>query len=159
MKKLIGILTLVLIFSLTANAQQRQGQKKGNQSQYTPEQIAELQSKKLQVQLDLNDSQKYKIYKIFKKQAEEREVARTEMQKRRSTGKRPTDAERFDFQQKRLDRQIANKATMKKILTNEQFEKWEKFQALRMNQRNKSGAKSTKNGARKNNSPRNNKRS
>ena len=133
MKKIIGILALVFVFSLTANAQkQRQGKKEGMQPKLTTEQAATLHTKKLQLHLDLNASQQVQIFNLFKEQAAERETQRTEMQKRRTAGERPTDAERFEFQKLRLDKQIAHKAEMKKILNNDQYEKWEKFQALKM---------------------------
>lgn len=166
MKKLIGILTLVMVFSLTANAQRQgqKGQRNDNRPSLNSEQVAELQTKKLDLLLELNDSQKDKIHTIFKKQAEERELARTEMRERRTTGKRPTEEERFAFQSKRLDRQIANKAEMKKILNKDQFEKWEKNQALRMQQAkknsraNKSGTKGRNNTSGKRNSQQNDRR-
>ncbi|MDV7187080.1 hypothetical protein R3X25_07285 [Lutibacter sp. TH_r2] len=152
MKKLIALLTLVLVFSLTANAQKQKSGKKGSQTNLTAEQVATVQTKKLDLLLDLNESQNDKIYTIFKKQAEDREAARAEMQKRRTTGTRPTEEERFAFQNERLDRQIAHKAEMKKILNSDQFEKWEEFQEMRRQKGNKFNTKGKDgNGSQKNN--------
>ena len=44
----------------------------------------------------------------------------------KAAGKKPTADERFAMKSKMLDEKIAMKAEMKKILTAEQFDKWEK---------------------------------
>ncbi|SDX39228.1 hypothetical protein SAMN05444411_10573 [Lutibacter oricola] len=148
MKKVIGILALVLVFSLSANAQkQRQGQRMGQKTQFTPEQMATLQTKKMQLHLDLNGTQQVEVYNLLKEKAIERKANMEEMKARKEKGEKPSDEEKFKFMEARIDKQIAHKAEMKKILNNDQFEKWEKFQALN-NRNGKKGGKTAMKGKR-----------
>jgi len=55
------------------------------------------------------------------------------------SGKKPTADERFAMQSKRLDEQMATKERVKKILTPEQFEKWEKAKQKMHHQRKGEG--------------------
>lgn len=143
MKKLIGILTLVLVFSLTANAQ-KQGQKRGMKADYTPEQIATLKAKKMALHLDLSDSQQKQVYDLMKDNAIERKANMEEMKKMRESGEKPGSNQRFALETKRIDKQIAHKKAMKNILDKDQFEKWEKFQAMKMRKGQKSAQKGMK---------------
>ena len=56
MKKLVGLTVLIFLVSLTINAQ---NSKRGNRnnSQFTPEQSATLQAKKMTLNLDLTEKQ------------------------------------------------------------------------------------------------------
>lgn len=146
MKKLIGILALVLVFSLSANAQkQRKGQRIGQKTEFSPEQMATLQAKKMTLHLDLNESQQELVYTLLKEQAIEKKANMEEMKKRKEAGEKPTVNEKFKFMEARLDKQIVYKAEMKKILNNDQFIKWEKFQALKMRNGKKDRKKGAKN--------------
>lgn len=122
MKKLI--LALALVVGLTTFAQEKRG-KKGEREKMTPEQQVELQVKKMKLDLDLNDKQTVEIQKIVSKQVEKREAKRAEMQTRKTEGQKPSKDELFKTRSAMLDEQIAHKAEMKKILTAEQYTKWE----------------------------------
>jgi F0F1-type ATP synthase assembly protein I len=65
----------------------------------------------------------------------QRQAMREANQAKRQTGEgnNPSKEERFAMQNKRLDNQIAMKAKMKDILTEDQFVKWEKTQIQRKN--------------------------
>lgn len=134
MKKLIGILTLVLVLTLsnTMNAQQQKRMQK--KSNYSPEQMATLASKKLTLHLNLDSKQQKEVLNILSREASNRKAMMEKMKERRASGEKPTDTERFEFENNRLDRQIAHKSEMRKILSNEQFEKWKKSIALKMKQ-------------------------
>ena len=123
MKK--AILAFALIIGLTTFAQD----KKGNRSErekLTSEQQAELQTKKMKLDLDLNDKQASEIKSILTKQAEKRESKRAEMEAKRKEGQKPSKKDdRFKMKNAMLDEQITQKAEMKKILNAEQFAKWE----------------------------------
>jgi len=148
MKKLVGLTAIVILFSLTISAQgqnQRQGQKQGQRPNYTPEQMATLQTNKLALRLDLNENQKKAIYKLNMKNAEEREAIRAEFQKNKGQRTPITSDERFERENSRLEKQIAHKTEMKKILTDEQFQEWEVI--MKSNKRggkNKMGNKHSK---------------
>ena len=120
MKKLIGILSLILVFSFTSNAQQNK-KRTAKKADFSPEQIATLQTKKMDLHLDLSNSQEKAVFKLIESQAVERRKAREEFKSKREKGDKPTSNERFEHQNTRLDKQIEHKAAIKKILSDEQF--------------------------------------
>ena len=122
MKKVI--LAFALIIGLTTFAQEKKGNR-GDREKMTSEQQAELQTKKMKLDLDLNDKQATEVKGILTKQAEKREAKRTEMEAKRKEGQKPTKDDRFKMKNAMLDEQIAQKAEMKKILNADQFIKWE----------------------------------
>ena len=134
MKKLVGLTALIILMSLSINAQNNKRENRNN-SQFTAEQSATLKAKKMALQLDLNEKQQKSIYKMMKKNAEERLKIREERQANRKDGTRPTQEQRFENVNLALDKQIAHKAEMKKILTPEQFDKWNKVRNKSMNNR------------------------
>lgn len=148
MKKTVGILALVLLLTVTVNAQRQQNQRNGNGLNQTPEQIATLQSKRMALALDLDKKQLDAVYKLMKENAIDREKLRSE----RQNSTQQNRPQRFDLKNSRLDKQLANKAEMKKILSSEQYQKWEEFRVL--NNR-KGNFKNNKN--RNGNTPRRNK--
>ncbi|UMB53694.1 hypothetical protein MKD41_15345 [Lutibacter sp. A64] len=145
MKKLVGLTVIIMFFSLTTTAQ---GQRQNKRANYTPEQRATLQSKKLALRLDLNTNQEKQIEKLMLKSAEVRESYRAEHMKNKPDGTGPTADQRFEREKIRLEKQQATKAEFKKILTEEQFEKWEtmKKQTMRKGNREKGNSKGSKNG-------------
>jgi outer membrane receptor for ferrienterochelin and colicin len=126
MRTLVIILIALIGFNLGAQ-NNRQGNKhrqhKIEQSQLSPEQQADLKSKKMALALDLNEAQKQKIYDLELTKARERK----EFQAKRQAENQETMNGRYERQTARLDRQIAYKGSLKKILSKEQFEKWEKM--------------------------------
>lgn len=138
MKKLVGLSVIIMLFSLSISAQgQRQGERQKKGSEFTAEQRATLQTKKLALHLDLNDKQQKEIEKIMLKSAEEREIFRKENVKNKQDGTGLTSDERFERANKRLENQQVRKAEMKKILTEDQYEKWETMNQKSMRNGNK----------------------
>ncbi len=88
----------------------------------SPEQMAELHTKKLVLHLDLTDAQQKKLYPILLVNAKERKA---KMEKRNAVNTLTKD-ELFAARNARLDAQIAFKQEMKSVLSEEQFAKWEK---------------------------------
>ena len=123
MKKLVGLTTIIILFSLTVIAQgKRDGMRQG--SEFTSEQMATLQAKKTTLYLDLDKNQQNAVYELYRKQAEERQIMKVNF---KQNGVKLTSDERFKIQNNRLDRQLEHKAEMRKILSKEQFSKWEKL--------------------------------
>ena len=123
MKKLVGLTALIFFVSLSINAQNfKRGNR--NNSQFTAEQSATLQAKKMALNLDLTEKQQKSVYKLMKKNAEERIKVRDVRQLNRQKGTPLTPEQRFKNTNFRLDKQIANKVELKKILSPEQFDKW-----------------------------------
>ena len=141
MKKLIGLTTIILLFSISLNAQENNDGKKRELKQgpeFTTEQMATLQSKKMALKLDLNENQQKAVYKIMLKSTEERKKFIEENQQNRKDGIKLTSDEKFALANMRLEKQMAHKNEMKKILNENQYEKWQKT----MMTRDKKGARS-----------------
>ena len=151
MKKTIGLLALVLLLTVSVNAQRQQNQRNRVGLNQTPEQIATLQSKKMALALDLDKKQLDAVYNLMKENADEREKLRAEMKAKKQDGNKPDNSQRFELKNNSLDKQIANKSEMKNILNAEQYQKWEKMSA----QKNRKGNKKMKNN-RNNQKPRGN---
>ena len=104
--------------------------------------IAELQSKRLTLNLDLTDAQQAKVQKIILKQTEENKKLREERKALKGEKKeKPSKEEMVQREIHRLDQKIEMKREMKTILTSEQYTKFEK---MRSNHRNKQGGKKEK---------------
>lgn len=115
------ILAAAMIMGLSLSAQP----KDEKHEPLKPEQRAELQVKKLTLALDLNDKQQKELKDLFTAKAKEHAAKRAEMKAKREAGAKPTADERFAMQNKRLDEQIAMKKDLKRILSPEQYNKWE----------------------------------
>ena len=101
MKKLI--VAALLVVGLTTYAQEKEGRKAGREK-LTSEQKVDLQVKKMTKNLDLNEKQTKDIRALVTKQAEKREDIKAQIQAEKE----------------------AVSVEMKKILTAEQYAKWEK---------------------------------
>ena len=91
----------------------------------TPEQVANLETKKMTLALDLTEKQQGQIQQINLEKAIDRK-ARMEERKERGDAKPDAD-ERYALMNERLDKQIAMKEQMKDILDKDQYDKWEKL--------------------------------
>ena len=88
----------------------------------TPQQRAELRSKKMALHLDLNESQQKQVETLLVKQEEKKDAMRAQREEKKELSK----DEAFALKSKMLDEQMEFKKQMKSILTKEQFEKFEK---------------------------------
>lgn len=127
MKKLIT-LALIATIGLSSYAQEkkeRQGRHEGNpMEKFTPEQRNELMLKKMTLELDLNANQQKEMSKLIAEQNAKREA---HLKDRKAKTEKPTSDEIFAMKSKMLDEQIAMKDKMKKILSPEQFKKWDEM--------------------------------
>lgn len=131
MKKLIVV--AILSLTLSGIAQEKKDQTNLKRTEFTAQQKNDLQVKKLTLELDLNAKQQKEIAEIVSKQQSKREAAKTEMKTRRAENKKLTADEKFVLKSRILDEKIAFKSQIKKVLTAEQAEKWEKLQNQKMN--------------------------
>jgi len=128
MKNLLSIVVLVFAFTFTAQAQK----KRGNMgSKLTIEQQTTLAVKKMTLVLDLSDKQQEQIRPIIMSKiknkndfTEKRKAAKVNKQK-------PTSDEIFAIKIKQLDNQIMMKNSIKNILNEKQFDKFEKMHKSR----------------------------
>lgn len=121
MKNLLIIFMALSSFGITAQneAREKKEHRKELRENLTPEQRSELHSKKMTLDLDLTDLQQKKLKQLFLDLGKDK----------------PTDSEnkkdmtpeaKYAFKNAQMDRRIAMKREVKKILSPEQFEKWEK---------------------------------
>ncbi len=133
MKKLIVVALLSL--TITGIAQEKKNRMEVERPEFTAQQQNELQVKKLTLELDLTAKQQKEISEIVSKQQVKREAMRTEMKNKKAENKKLTSDEKFVLKRNMLDEKIAQKEQMKKILTPEQLEKWEKMSKHNMMKR------------------------
>ncbi|AFL81166.1 hypothetical protein Aeqsu_1685 [Aequorivita sublithincola DSM 14238] len=124
MKKVLIIFMALATFAV--NAQNKNSEKRENRKELkanlTPEQKADLKTKKMTLALDLNTSQQQKLKQLILKT----ENDKTETRQNR---KEMTSLQKYETKSAGLDRQIALKKEMKEILTTEQLTKWEFHQS------------------------------
>lgn len=130
MKKLIAV--ALLFVGVTSFAQEKilkedRKAQRAEIAKLSPEQRNQLHLKELTLELDLTASQQKEMAKIISEQDTKREAIKAEMKTKREANKKPTTDELFVMKNKMLDEKIAMKERVKKVLTPEQLEKWEKI--------------------------------
>ena len=121
MKKVI--VAALLVVGITAFAQEKEGRRAGREK-LTAEQKVDIQVKRLTNDLDLNEKQAKEVRGLVTKQVEKREAKRKEMENLKAK-------KREDIKAEMEKEQAAVNADMKKILTPDQFAKWENKRAER----------------------------
>ena len=122
---IIIIYSLAIVFTLNMAAQEgtdktdrqeRKEMRKEKVSNLTPEQMAQLQTKKLTLALDLSENQQQRVLALNTANAKVRkqkmEARKAKMEKK----EKPTAEEKYAMANERLDAQIAHKQQMKQIL-------------------------------------------
>jgi hypothetical protein len=146
MKKLILIAIAFIGLQATGQQQRKQGPHNGERGEkmmnLSAEEMATLQTKKMILHLDLNESQQKEIQKINLENATMRKAHMAERQAKKEAGEvaKPSKEDKVKMMNAMLDHKIEMKAKMKTILNEEQFDKWEKAQA-RMAHNKKQGAR------------------
>lgn len=118
------IFSLALLALLTVSTFGQEHQKKNNRFDLTADQIAELQTKKMVLHLDLSEKQQQQILEINKRNAIDRKRNMEEHKTLREKGQKPSSNEFANRMNVRLDKQIAHQKEIKKILNEKQFETW-----------------------------------
>lgn len=124
------ILAVVMSVSLAGFAQQPKKQHhekfRTEKIASNPEEHAKFRAKKLALALDLTEKQERKLEKLNKKHYKAMEDLRTTAMENK--GSKPQG---LDVRNKRLDAQLEYKRGMKKILTADQYNKWERMHQRR----------------------------
>lgn len=129
MNKLI-ITAIVALFITSAFAQKPQ-RKGSNMDDMTPAQMAELETKRMTLNLDLTEAQQKKVYDINLENAERRIERRKELQAQRNDGVKPSEEEFLKRKNERLDFQIEHQNKLKKVLNEKQYETWKQNSSKR----------------------------
>ena len=117
---------LVVGFSTFAQEGKQDG-RNPDKERMSMEQRNQLRLKKLTLELGLNDSQQKEMGKIIAEQGTKREAKMAERKANHEKGIKPSADVRYAKENEKLDDEIAIKARVQKILTPEQFKKWEDF--------------------------------
>ena len=131
MKKLMIIL---LLGSSLLSFGQKEGKQKKMYEDFSTEQHAILQTKKMALELDLNDNQQKQMLDLNKKWAEVKVKKRAEMKSLNKEEMSSTD--RFNHMNTMLDEKLAHQNELKKILNEDQYMSWKKS-SNKMNNRSK----------------------
>jgi protein CpxP len=139
MKKLLLIAIALITVNATAqgpkgNRVEKDQKERTQQVQdFSPEEIATLQTKRMALELGLNEAQQKQIQTIHLEQAKARKTEMEARKKMRDGSKevKLSKGERFNRVNSQLDEKLATKTKMKSILTKEQFEKWERQNAMK----------------------------
>ena len=116
-------LAALLVVGITAFAQEKEVVK-SEREKLTPEQKVDSQVKRLTNDLDLNEKQAKEVRNLVAKQVENREGKRVETKEIKTQ-------KRAEMKAQMETEQAAVSSEMKKILTPEQFAKWEKIREER----------------------------
>lgn len=123
MRKLASILLLTLCTTMVFGQEQQQIRKGAN---FSAEQIAELQTKKMAIALELTQDQQEQIFVLNKRKAALRKEKITELKALKAENKTLSNEALFNLKKTRLDAQLAHQLEMKEILNEKQYENWKK---------------------------------
>jgi protein CpxP len=140
MKKMILIVIACATLHVSAQEQKRAMKKQHriDKASYSPEESAQLQTKRLTLKLDLNEQQQKEISTLFLEEATLRQSKKDAFSevKAKTENNSLTKEDRLKIKNDRLDHLIDRKKKMKTILSTEQYDKWEKM-SLKQHQNRK----------------------
>ena len=141
MKKVLIIFMALATFAVSAQNRNsdKNEQRKEMKANLTPEQRADLKVKKMTLALDLTASQQQQVKQLILKAENDKPATRPNRSEM-------TDAQKYEAKSAMLDRRIAMKKELKKILTEEQMTKWESQQKHKRGQSKAKGNREIKPG-------------
>lgn len=136
------LLIALSFFTLNAMSQEHQnGERRAKAKKIAKEMSAEdmasLKSKKMTLHLDLSEAQQKQVYNLILGEAQHRKQKMTERKAKKENKKELSKDDYVKLQNERLDQQIAFKAKMKTILTEAQYEKFEKMKPKKRRKKGK----------------------
>lgn len=129
MKKIL-FAAVALMFSVALFAQ---GPQRGERREFKPEEMATRMADGMKKELSLNDEQYKSVYNLYLKRGEE-------MKARRDKGQQGQQVDREARREEMKKQQEAMNAELKKILTPEQYTKFEEMQKKQQQQRRGQGS-------------------
>ncbi|GEP49365.1 hypothetical protein FNO01nite_00370 [Flavobacterium noncentrifugens] len=123
----------LLMVGMASFAQEKTAplQKREQTEKMTPEQRNELKLKRMTVELGLNEKQQKEMSVLISEQTEKRDATHKERVANKVNGVKPTADEQFKKESQMLDEKKDMLDKMKKILTPEQYAKWDKMNSER----------------------------
>ena len=136
MKKLL-FTAVALMFSVSMFAQQPQ---RGERREFKPEEMATRMADGMKKELNLNDEQYKSVYNLYLKRGEE-------MKARRDKGQQGQQVSREARREEMKKNQEAMNAELKKILTAEQYTKYEEMLKKQQQRQRQGGPRGGQGGA------------
>lgn len=121
---------IILLTTFTSISQEREYNSRDKLKDFSPDQIATLQTKRATLALDLTKEQQVQIKSYFLDNIKTREAKKEAHTLKKENGdyKKQTSQERYTFINDALDFRIAQKTKLKKILSKEQLANWDNIQ-------------------------------
>ncbi|CAL2103498.1 Eukaryotic translation initiation factor 3 110 kDa subunit [Tenacibaculum sp. 190130A14a] len=126
MKKLVALFILMFTVSTTLLAQKKQ-----KKDDLSIDQKTELKLKHMTLKFDLTAQQQRQIKPLLAQTISDHMAMKEKRKAMKAKKQKLTADERYEIKNSMLDKQIAFKAEMKKILNEKQYEKFEKAHARR----------------------------
>lgn len=120
------------LLAFTTHAQEKPRLKSAENKHISAEQRTHLKLKELTLALDLNAAQQKEIAQMLQEKQAKRAASQTAMKEKRAEKAKAEANARYERKNQMLDARIAEKARMKKILSADQYAKWENHQKERM---------------------------
>jgi len=130
MKKIL--IVLLVTFSLGLYAQKEKSRKSFTED-FTSEQQAILKTKKMTLELDLNDTQQNQMLELNKEWIADREKNMAD--RKNLNPEEMSSDDRFKMMNSKLDMQLAHQKQIKKVLNSDQYEIWKRSAKNKGNQK------------------------
>jgi hypothetical protein len=127
MKKIVFAMLLMTGITVVAQRDDIRG-RENHMKDLSTEQMATLQTKKMTLALDLNEEQQRKMKSLLATHIAARKAKMEAHKAKKENGEKLRADEKYTLQVARLDAQIAHKQGLKTLLTEAQYNKWEKMQ-------------------------------
>lgn len=142
MKNLIMILVALVTIQVTAQEHNNKSSqdRRAMYNNATPEELTQIQTRKMTKQLDLSETQQKDVYSLLLERNTLRQTKKEAFIQAKKNSERQgiSKAERLKMKDERLAQQTALQDRMKTILSSEQLTTWEEHMAKRgQNQKNK----------------------
>ncbi len=129
------LIAALFVTSLLAAQNNQTKPEKGQKTKPTPEQRAEMRTKELTLALGLNDEQAKEVRALEENRAKQHDAKKGEMVKMKEKNVNRTEEEKIKMRSDMLEKDNAFQNEMKKILSDEQFGKWEQMREDKMKER------------------------
>jgi hypothetical protein len=131
-----NVFILILMISMTGGIYAQKGQsERWSESDWTPEQIAELKTKKMALALDLSDQQQSKLMAVNQQWANKQKSLKEKFQKERAEAETLSSDQKFEHHSQMLDLQIEYQKEMKGLLNEEQYTDWKSMRKRTMHKK------------------------
>lgn len=125
---MMKLMATFFVFTMFVNANAQEITVTKEKQHFTPEQQAELQTKKMELDLGFSEKQGREIYILNLEMAQKRKQNAAEFQTRKAENKKLTSDEKYQKELNRLEDQKKYQTELKRILGDEKYSVWKENQ-------------------------------